>query len=584
MRCVIYARYSSDLQREASIEDQVRICRARAERDGWEITTILTDYAVSGATTLRPGYQQLMALLRGGGTDIVLAESLDRLSRDQEHLAALYKLASFAGVDIFTVADDKINDMHVGLKGTLGAIFLKDLADKTRRGLEGRVRQGRSGGGLSYGYRVIRGVVGSGGEMERGLREIDIAQAEVIRRVFEEFAAGSGPKTIAAGLNRDAIAGPRGGHWTAGAIRGQVARDTGMLRNRLYIGELVWNQRRWIKDPASGRRVARDNDAGKVVVRQVPELRIVDDRLWQAVQARLVQQSAKNDRDETSNTTRPPFWEQRRPVHLLSGKVICGTCGKPFMNVGRDYLACRVAEAHGPCDNRSRVRRPRLEAEILVALEQRLMRPELVAEFVSTFTAEWNSLRAEASAGLGAKRRELDSVERKLAGLIEAIADGLRASGLQGRLDDLEARRQALQAEIRAIEIGSEMPRLHANLAEVYRDRVTHLREAFEAGGGPEVLEAARVLIDRVEVHAPAEPGAEPRIELIGHLAAMLRTAGAFEAEGAHRPAGQAPRPARAAKAKSPPADADGLDVFLGSVKVDAGTRNRRCQYATVAI
>ena len=95
---------------------------------------------------------------------MVLTESLDRLSRDQEHIARFHKEAKFADVRIVTLAEGEISELHVGLKGTMGALYLKDLADKTRRGLEGRVRQGRSGGGLCYGYRVIRGAADPSGE------------------------------------------------------------------------------------------------------------------------------------------------------------------------------------------------------------------------------------------------------------------------------------------------------------------------------------------------------------------------------------------------------------------------------------
>jgi len=126
---------------------------------------------------MRPGYQALLSAIRSGRIEVVLTESLDRLSRDQEHVAALHKAANFAGVRIITLSEGEITELHVGLKGTMGALYLKDLADKTRRGLEGRVREGRSGGGLCYGYRVIRGPLDRHGEAERGLREIDPAQA-----------------------------------------------------------------------------------------------------------------------------------------------------------------------------------------------------------------------------------------------------------------------------------------------------------------------------------------------------------------------------------------------------------------------
>ncbi len=89
MRASIYARYSTDLQREASIEDQVRTCRRRIEQEGWQLAATYTDAASSGASRLRPGYQKLLEDARNGAFDVIVAEALDRLSRDQEDVAAL---------------------------------------------------------------------------------------------------------------------------------------------------------------------------------------------------------------------------------------------------------------------------------------------------------------------------------------------------------------------------------------------------------------------------------------------------------------------------------------------------------------
>ena len=87
LRAALYARYSSDVQSAASIDDQLRICRARAAAEGWCVAQVFTDAAISGATTLRPGYQDLLAAIRARTVDLVLAESLDRFSRDLEHVA-----------------------------------------------------------------------------------------------------------------------------------------------------------------------------------------------------------------------------------------------------------------------------------------------------------------------------------------------------------------------------------------------------------------------------------------------------------------------------------------------------------------
>ena len=145
----IYARYSSDLQREASIEDQNRICRERAAKEGWPVYQCYSDRGISGASLMRPGIQKLLQDAQAGRFGIVVTESLDRLSRDQEDIAHIFKRITFAGGRIVTVSEGEINELHIGLKGTMGALYLKDLADKTRRSL-GRVEAGKSGGGNSY--------------------------------------------------------------------------------------------------------------------------------------------------------------------------------------------------------------------------------------------------------------------------------------------------------------------------------------------------------------------------------------------------------------------------------------------------
>jgi DNA invertase Pin-like site-specific DNA recombinase len=133
MKVALYARYSSDNQRDASIEDQLRLCRLHAEKQGWTIVDSYSDRAISGASLLRPGIQELIQDATRGRFAIVVAEAMDRLSRDQEDIAGLFKRMAFAGVRIVTLSEGDVTHLHVGLKGTMNALFLKDLADKTRR-------------------------------------------------------------------------------------------------------------------------------------------------------------------------------------------------------------------------------------------------------------------------------------------------------------------------------------------------------------------------------------------------------------------------------------------------------------------
>lgn len=285
MKVALYARYSSDNQRDASIEDQLRLCRARADREGWKIVDSYTDRAISGASLLRPGVQELIADGLKRRFDLILTESLDRLSRDQEDIAGFYKRMRFVGINIVTLSEGEVSELHIGLKGTMGALYLKDLADKTRRGLRGRVEDGKSGGGLCYGYDVVK-QFDTSGEAIRGDRTINQAEADVVRRIFADYLAGQSSRTIAMTLNREGVSGPQGGEWGPSTIHGNPKRGVGILNNELYVGKLVWNRLRYIKDPDTGKRVSRLNPESERVIQDVPELRIVEQDVWDATKER----------------------------------------------------------------------------------------------------------------------------------------------------------------------------------------------------------------------------------------------------------------------------------------------------------
>ena len=362
-RVAPYARYSTDLQREASIDDQLRLCQDYASRQGWIVAGCYHDRAISGASLLRPGLQELMSDAARKRFDIVLAESLDRLSRDQENIAGLFKRLSFLGIRMFTVAEGEIGEMHIGLKGTMNALFLKDLRLKTHRGLQGRIEAAKSAGGNSYGYAVVRGFAADG-SVSAGDREIKADEAEIVRRIFQEFAAGKSPRVIAHTLNKEQVPGPRGEGWGQSTINGNPERGTGILNNELYIGRLVWNRLRYVKDPSTGKRVSRLNPPESWVIREVPPLRIVDDELWQAVKA---QQHRASKKSPDKRPTMPPktkpsgFWSHQRPRYLLSGLMRCGACGGGYTKISANLFGCAAARNKGTCDNRLNIRTEALE-------------------------------------------------------------------------------------------------------------------------------------------------------------------------------------------------------------------------------
>ena len=269
----------------------------------------------------------------------------------------------------------------------MNALFLKDLADKTRRGLRGRVELGKSGGGLCYGYMVARAAHDPG--TATGNREIVAAEVEVILRIFRDYVSGASPKALAKRLNAERCPGPGGAPWNPSTIHGNPTRGTGILNNELYIGRLVWNRLRYVKDP-----------------------------------------------DETLRNSNA----RRRP----SGG---------YVMYWRDRLACFGARSRGTCTNRLTISRQEVEERVLVALRDKLMRRDLFEDFCREYVRELNRLRMEHRAGLSSARSELAAVEREIRKLVQAIKEGVSALSIKDELLSLEARKAELQSRLEAPEM-----------------------------------------------------------------------------------------------------------------------------------
>ena len=549
VKVALYARYSSENQRDASIEDQLRLCRLHAEKQGWTIVDSYTDRAISGASLLRPGIQELIQDATRGRFTIVLAEAMDRLSRDQEDIAGLFKRMTFSGVRIITLSEGDVTHLHIGLKGTMNALFLKDLAEKVRRGLRGRVEDGKSGGGNSYGYDVVR-QFDAKGERIRGDRTINEAEARTVRRIFTDYTRGKSSRTIAMELNRDGVPGPQGREWGPSTIHGNRERGTGILNNEMYVGRLVWNRLRYLKDPDTGKRVSRLNPESEWVIQDVPELRIVAQDLWDTVKAR--QAETTFSQPERGNEA---LSERRRPRHLFAGLIRCGGCGGGYSMISKDLLGCSTARNKGTCDNRLNIRRDALEASVLSGLRTHLMEPDLFKEFCSEFTREVNRMRMELGADLAAMRNEIPRIDRELDKLLKLIlaSDDIEASKrVMKKMTTLEARKEELEQKVANTE--EPPPLLHPNMAEIYQQRIASLYESLQAEDTKtEAAERLRTLVSQITLQ-PAD--GELAIILRGDLAAILQFA-------AHK------------KNATVHPDSGVLDAFVSQVSLVAGACNQ---------
>ncbi len=515
MRAAIYARYSSDLQSAHSIEDQVRLCRERIEQTGGTVSEVYTDAAISGASIVnRPAVRALMEDARAGQFDTLVAEALDRLSRDQEDIAAIYKRLTHYGIRILTLSEGEVSELHIGLKGTMNALFLKDLAAKVRRGQRGRLEAGKAPGGLCYGYRAAV-KLDDRGNVLRGDREIIPEQAEIIRRIFTEFVAGSSARAIASGLNRDGIKSPRGGHWIASAINGSRKRKSGILYNELYVGKMVYNRQTFRKDPDTGKRIPRLNPPSEWRIADHPRLRIINDDLWHRAQGIKADYKDK------------PFNAAVRTKHLFSGIIKCGQCGGSYTVYSKTRLKCTTARERGPaaCTNGHSVKIETVERRILSALEERLLSDEAFAHFVKTYRAERARLRAEEQAQRAGKEKELKQADARIRRIVTAIGDGTDTPAMRVEIMDLDRRATALRAEMAQSghEARANVIELTPNLEAAYRVKVATLRETIKADtpDRPTAVAALRGLVNEVKVWAGEKRG-ETRLELSGSIINIL--------------------------------------------------------------
>jgi len=419
------------------------------------------------------------------------------------------------------LAEGEISELHVGLKGTMNALFLKDLAAKTHRGLRGRVEKGKAGGGLCYGYDVVKRT-DSEGEPVRGERKINEAEAIVVRRIFWEFAVGKSPRAVATDLNRDGIPGPFGRTWGDTTIRGHACRGNGVVNNELYAGVLVWNRQRFIKDPNTGKRVSRPNPEAKWIRTEVPELRIVDDELWQRVKLR--QAELAKQFEATTKGVRAARAERlnrlRRPAFLLSGLLTCGCCGGKYGIVVNDRYRCLGHFRKGICDNGRTVRRDDIERRVLAGLTDKLVSPEAVAVAVRANAEETNRQNHERRAQAEADRRTLEKIERSIKGIMDAIEDGMYQPAMKARMGELA--QQKAEIEARLAEAPADMPDIHPNIAEHYRAKVIRLAETLaEPESNGEARDDIRSLVGEVVI-TPGDKRGESHAILRGELMAIL--------------------------------------------------------------
>jgi DNA invertase Pin-like site-specific DNA recombinase len=514
-QAAIYARYSSDLQSDKSIEDQVALCRAYGQRNGYRVVATFEDRAVSGASIHgRPGIQALMQTATDQKFDAVIAESLSRIGRDQEDRHRIHKQLAFRDIDLITPSDGIVTPMINGIRGIIDQQFLDDQKRATRRGMEGVVRGGKSAGGRCYGYRPAPRL--ENGEIVRGDLEIVAAEADVIRRIFREYVDGRTPRQIAHGLNRDHIAPPRGRQWNASTLNGSAQCGTGIPRNSLYAGRREWNRTHKIKNPDTGKRVQRVNPASEHVSHQVPHLAIVPVKLFEAAQSRK------------AALTKVAPHKQRAPKRMLSGLLRCGCCGGGMSirskdKSGRYRVGCSNYRENGACREPTTCYVEDIEVVVIDGLRAELKAPDVLKEYAREYHAERQRLAATASRDATRLEKRRGEIAREVDRLVDLLAKGIGdPQPLGDRMNVIMAEGREIDAQLEAARAKPTVVALHPAALKRYEQQLDRLAESIGKGIAAGDVRLAAAIRDLVETVTVRRERGGIRVEIAGKLNALL--------------------------------------------------------------
>ncbi len=494
MRAAIYARYSSENQRPESIEDQVAACRKLASQQGLSVLDahIYTDEAQSGARSDRGGLNALVEAARAGHFEAVVVDDLSRLARDNYLMLSVLAELHFEGVRVVSVADgldsgDEDSTLAIQIRGIFNELQLQDLKKKTLRGQMGQKQRGFAVGERTFGYRSVP--VGEvrmdkkGRPRPEGYRmEIEPREAAVVLRIFKAYAEGASLTGIVRALNAEDVPGryrtKKG--WSPGTV-GRI------LDNEKYQGRWVWNKTGTRRDPRTGRRRKFVKPESEWVVHEEEGLRIVPATLWEPVRARRkeVRRSWPGGKGKRGFSKEQGSRQQQFPTHLLSGAMVCGSCGAAIALVsgkGGGYYGC-LGAAKGACENKMLVRRTLIERLIVDAVRERISSPDQITYVLHQVEEEVRKLYAHVPETILLKESELSAEERRLENFIDFIGEGRGSQALAKALTETERKVEALREELGGLRRSGEKV-FQAPPAEWIEERMEHLRDVLERRTG----------------------------------------------------------------------------------------------------
>jgi DNA invertase Pin-like site-specific DNA recombinase len=451
MKIAIYARYSSDAQKATSIDDQIFLCK-KLIKEKFNVNEkdimIFADAAKSGEKIVsRDAFKNLLNYVRINEIDIVVAEGLDRLSRSLADTAHTFDIFTYYNTKIFTSQEGEINELHVGLKGTMNSLFLKDLRTKIKRGQEARVAAGYAAGRPPYGYKPLRGKVDEKNKNINGLREIDPEQAKIIKRIYEEYVSGKNVTDIIRDLNDEGVPSPGGKKWRRWRILGYEETDSGILRSECYIGKIIYNRTKSTFNPETKKRIRIVRPQSEWIKSYVPTLRIIDDELWEKAQKikselstinKVCKIAERKEKKGKGGLTNPTYNQT-----ALTGFVYCGICGgQKTIGKFKRYI-CNNNRYAKTCKNGRSATEKEIFLEVEKSIEESFRK---ITDFNSIFEPEIKN--NEAIKELLQKR--INEKEKKLNNLVDGIEKGLK--NCLPRAIELQKELKTIKKDIKRLE------------------------------------------------------------------------------------------------------------------------------------
>lgn len=526
MIAAIYARKSTDQSAVAddqkSVARQIDHARQYATRKGWIVADehIYVDDGISGAEFAnRPGFLRLMNALKPRAPFQVLVMSEEsRLGREAIETAYALKQLVQAGVRVFFYLEDRertldspTDKIMLSLTAFADELEREKARQRTYDAMERKAKAGHVTGGRVFGYNNVE-VTSAQGNRSHVERAINPTEAAIVREIFTRYASGQGVRTIAKRLNDEGRVCPRA---QQGRPNGWAPSSVwAVLHRPLYRGEIVWNRTR--KRNVWGATEPTDRAASAWIHVNAPDLRIIDEPLWTAVQQRAATARVTYLRASGGTFGRPT--DAHESKYLLTGFARCSECGASMLVRSRDhgrkrvyFYACSAFHRRGRavCGNSLAVRIERADDAILTDIERYVLHPKVVSRAIALAL---DALRPSSQASEQERARldrELRKVQTEIGNLTAGLAAGGDLPSLVAALRAAEQRRRSTEAQRvanghTAVTFTTQMAAdlEQQVLAKIAQWRATMRQEAPEAR---QVLR--QLIVDRVSLAPTSRDG-----------------------------------------------------------------------------